>query len=49
MTPADLKPVRDHLASRVIGQKKFIDSMLICLLSDGHLLVETLDGALALA
>ncbi|NCC30155.1 MAG: AAA family ATPase, partial [Gammaproteobacteria bacterium] len=37
MTPSDLKPVRDHIASRIIGQASFIDSMLICLLSDGHL------------
>jgi MoxR-like ATPase len=44
MTPADLKPVRDHIASRIIGQQKFIDSMLICLLSDGHLLVEGMPG-----
>jgi len=44
MTPADLKPVRDHLASRIIGQQRFIDSMLICLLSDGHLLVEGMPG-----
>ncbi len=44
MTPADLKSVRDHIASRIIGQQKFIDSMLICLLSDGHLLVEGMPG-----
>ncbi len=44
MTPSDLQPVRDHLASRVIGQRSFIDSMLICLLSSGHLLVEGLPG-----
>jgi MoxR-like ATPase len=44
MTPADLNSVRDHIASRIIGQKRFIDSMLICLLSDGHLLVEGMPG-----
>jgi len=44
MTPADLKPVRDHIASRIIGQQSFVDSMLICLLSDGHLLVEGMPG-----
>jgi len=44
MTPADLKPVRDHIASRIIGQQRFVDSMLICLLSDGHLLVEGMPG-----
>jgi MoxR-like ATPase len=44
MTPADLKPVRDHIAARIIGQQSFVDSMLICLLSDGHLLVEGMPG-----
>jgi MoxR-like ATPase len=44
MTPADLQPVRDYIASRIIGQHKFIDSMLVCLLSDGHLLVEGMPG-----
>lgn len=44
MTPADLKPVHDHIASRIIGQQRFVDSMLICLLSDGHLLVEGMPG-----
>ncbi|PLY17181.1 MAG: AAA family ATPase [Sedimenticola sp.] len=44
MNPTDLDPVREHLASRVIGQQKLIDSMLICLLSDGHLLVEGMPG-----
>jgi len=44
MTPADLKPVRDHIASRIIGQQQFVDAMLICLLSDGHLLVEGMPG-----
>ncbi|MBK1701120.1 AAA family ATPase [Thiococcus pfennigii] len=44
MTPADLEPVRDHIASRIIGQQKFVDSMLVCLLSDGHLLIEGMPG-----
>lgn len=44
MTPTDLQPVRDHIASRIIGQQPFIDSMLVCLLSDGHLLVEGMPG-----
>jgi len=44
MTPEDLKPVRDHIDSRIIGQQRFVDSMLICLLSDGHLLVEGMPG-----
>jgi MoxR-like ATPase len=44
MNPSDLAPLREHLASRIIGQQEFIDSMLICLLSDGHLLIEGLPG-----
>ncbi|MCP4043687.1 MAG: AAA domain-containing protein, partial [Gammaproteobacteria bacterium] len=39
-----LDPVREHLASRIIGQRELIDSMLVCLLSDGHMLVEGLPG-----
>ncbi len=39
-----LQTVRAHIATRVIGQKRLVDSMLICLLSDGHLLVEGLPG-----
>ncbi len=44
MTPADLKVVRDHIGTRIIGQKRFVDSMIICLLSNGHLLVEGMPG-----
>jgi len=36
--------VRAHLSARVIGQRDLIDSMLIGLLSDGHLLVEGMPG-----
>ena len=44
MNPTDLNPIREHLATRIIGQQKLIDSMLICLLSNGHLLVEGMPG-----
>lgn len=44
MNSSVLAPLREHLATRVIGQTSFIDSMLICLLSDGHLLIEGLPG-----
>jgi len=44
ITPSSLEPVREHLASHVIGQHKLIDGMLVCLLSDGHLLVEGMPG-----
>jgi MoxR-like ATPase len=44
MNAQHLDPVREHLSSRIIGQQRFIDSMLICLLSGGHLLVEGMPG-----
>ncbi len=44
MSPADLEPLREHIASRIIGQQKLIDSMLVCLLSNGHLLLEGMPG-----
>ncbi len=44
VTPESLTSVREHIASHVIGQHKLIDGMLICLLSDGHLLVEGMPG-----
>lgn len=40
----ELDLLRSHIATRIIGQQKLIDSMLVCLLSDGHLLVEGLPG-----
>jgi len=39
-----LDGVRKHLASRVVGQHELVDSMLICLLSEGHVLVEGMPG-----
>jgi len=44
MTPESLDPVREHIAFQVIGQHNLVDGMLICLLSDGHLLVEGMPG-----
>ncbi|HHC71498.1 MAG TPA: AAA family ATPase [Thiotrichales bacterium] len=44
MTPEALTPLHSHIHSRVIGQQNLIDGMLICLLSDGHLLVEGMPG-----
>ncbi len=35
---------RQHLSQHIIGQHQLIDSMLICLLSDGHILVEGMPG-----
>lgn len=39
-----LRPVREHLATQVIGQQELINAMLVCLLSDGHMLVEGMPG-----
>lgn len=36
--------LQKHLNQRIIGQKKLVDSLLIALLSDGHLLVEGAPG-----
>ncbi|WP_456403717.1 AAA family ATPase [Thiolapillus sp.] len=44
MNPKELESVRNHVSSKVIGQKNLIDGMLICLLADGHLLVEGMPG-----
>jgi MoxR-like ATPase len=44
VSPDHLRLVREHIASQVIGQQNLIDGMLICLLSDGHLLVEGMPG-----
>jgi MoxR-like ATPase len=44
MDPTALECVRSHIASRVIGQQDLVDSMLICLVSEGHLLVEGMPG-----
>jgi len=35
---------RQYLSKHIIGQHQLIDSMLICLLSDGHILVEGMPG-----
>jgi len=40
----ELDVLRSHISTRIIGQQKLINSMLVCLLSDGHLLVEGLPG-----
>ena len=44
MDSSALDCVRTHIASRVIGQRGLVDSMLICLISEGHLLVEGMPG-----
>ncbi|MBT7408255.1 MAG: AAA family ATPase, partial [Methylococcales bacterium] len=44
MDNACFNSVQQHIASRIIGQKSLINSMLIGLLCDGHLLIEGLPG-----
>jgi MoxR-like ATPase len=44
MDSSALDCVRKHMASRVVGQRSLVDSMLICLVSEGHLLVEGMPG-----
>jgi MoxR-like ATPase len=44
ISSSSLDSVRAHLASRVVGQRDLIDSMLICLVSNGHVLVEGMPG-----
>ncbi|MGF1643494.1 MAG: AAA family ATPase [Thiotrichales bacterium] len=44
MGASHLKPIRDHLQSCIVGQEALINSMLVCLLSDGHMLVEGMPG-----
>jgi MoxR-like ATPase len=44
MDSSSLDGVRAHLASRVVGQRDLVDSMLICLVSEGHVLVEGMPG-----
>ena len=44
IAPTNLNPVREYIAAHVIGQQNLVDAMLVCLLSDGHLLVEGMPG-----
>ncbi len=44
MESARLTELRAHLSARIIGQKPLIDSLLVCLLSGGHLLIEGMPG-----
>lgn len=44
MDSSILDPLRRYLSEHIIGQHELINSMLICLLSDGHMLVEGMPG-----
>ena len=39
-----IQKIKDEVAKIVIGQHKVIDSMIECLLADGHVLVEGIPG-----
>jgi len=41
---ADIQKLKQNICQRIIGQEKLVDSLLIALLSDGHLLVEGAPG-----
>ena len=44
MEASDFNTIRQHLSQHIIGQHHLINSMLIGLLSDGHILVEGMPG-----
>lgn len=44
MTQKAVAPLRDYLNQQIIGQSEFIDQLLIALLADGHILVESPPG-----
>ena len=39
-----MKSLQDYISTKIIGQKDLIESIIICLLSDGHALIEGLPG-----
>src|ERR1700744_138320 len=39
-----LAGLQNAIASKIIGQKKLIENMIICLLCDGHMLIEGMPG-----
>ena len=39
-----VQPLRDGLQKKVIGQKTLIDKIIICMLADGHMLLEGVPG-----
>jgi hypothetical protein len=41
---ADFARLRTHLGERIIGQPDLVEKLLVCLLADGHLLVERAPG-----
>ena len=43
-TAAALKALRDHINSRLVGQSRVVDQVLIALLAGGHVLIEGVPG-----
>ncbi len=39
-----LSSLNDAIESRIVGQKQLIENLLVCLLSDGHMLIEGMPG-----
>lgn len=37
-------PLRQHLGQRLIGQRNLVNNMLVCLVCDGHMLIEGMPG-----
>ncbi len=40
MAKDSLQALRDHLATEILGQQELVDSLIIALLADGHIIVE---------
>lgn len=44
MHAEQLSPIVNHIQSQLIGQQSLVNSMLVCLLCDGHMLIEGMPG-----
>lgn len=44
MSSNQLAPLREQISRHLIGQEKLVESLLVCLLCDGHLLIEGMPG-----
>ncbi|MDB2414765.1 MoxR family ATPase [Rickettsiales bacterium] len=43
-TQKALNDLKEHVSLRIIGQERLIENMLVCLLCDGHMLIEGMPG-----
>ena len=39
-----IKNLQEYVSTKIIGQKDLIEAIVVCLLSDGHALIEGLPG-----